>query len=518
MRFPPSRASLGIAIATALLVCSPAAALAAGDDPFANFDAHASQALDDWKTPAMAISVVKDGRVVLARGYGVRKLGGNARVDADTVFPIASITKAFNATALAMLVDEGRVQWTDPVIKHIPEFQLLDPWMTREVTLADCLAHRTGLADPDLLSYSGVTRPELLRRMRFLPQIEPFRTGIRYNNKGIIVVGEVIERVSGQSWSDFVRKRILEPLEMTVSVPNVLELTGVENVATPYVDVDGHLEEDKTWALPLSDGWRLYRETIQPAGAICSSANDMAKFAIFQLAEGEFRGRRLVKAETIAQMQALHGVTPLPPLPGPQLTYPKFLFGAGLGWHIRDYRGRKLVQHAGSTGTLIGLVPEDKLGVVVLTNLGGGIQTVMMHDAIDRVLGFDRTWSNREFIDATNGVEDRARAVANDRLDRERQANVKPKFPLSRYAGTYVSDLFGKLIVEEADGALRFRLGPNCHAALVHWSGERFRARFVLRYPEDWFVSFGVANDSATTLTIANAFPSAEIGTFRRWE
>ena len=136
----------------------------------------------------------------------MRKLGGNARVDADTVFPIASITKAFNATALAMLVDEGRVQWTDPVIKHIPEFQLLDPWMTREVTLVDCLAHRTGLADPDLLSYSGVTRAELLRRMRFLPQIAPFRTGIRYSNKGIIVVGEIIERVSGQSWSDFVRE------------------------------------------------------------------------------------------------------------------------------------------------------------------------------------------------------------------------------------------------------------------------------------------------------------------------
>jgi hypothetical protein len=217
-------------------------------------------------------------------------------------------------------------------------------------------------------------------------------------------------------------------------------------------------------------------------------------------------------------MQALHGVAPLPALPGPHLTYPKFLFGAGFGWHIRDYRGRKLVQHAGSTGTLIGLVPEEKLGVVVLTNLGGGIQTVMMHDAIDRVLGFDRTWSNREFIDATNGVEDRERAAAIARLSRERQANVKPKLPLSRYTGTYVSDLFGKLIVEEADGALRFRLGPNCHAALVHWSGDRFRARFVLRYPEDWFVSFGVENDVATTITIANAFPSAEIGTFRRSE
>jgi CubicO group peptidase (beta-lactamase class C family) len=518
MRSRSSRAILILAIATALLICSPGATFAAPDDPFANFDAHESQALDDWKVLAMAISVVKNGRVVFARGYGVRQLGGNARVDAGTVFPIASITKAFNATALAMLVDEGRVQWTDPVIKHIPEFRLLDPWMTREVTLIDCLAHRTGLADPDLLSYSGVTRAELLRRMRFLPQIAPFRSGSSYSNKGVIVAGEIIERVSGQSWSDFVRKRILEPLDMTASVPNVLELTGVENVATPYVDVDGHLEEDKTWALPLSDGWRAYRETIRPAGAICSSANDMAKFAIFQLGEGEFRGRRLVRVETIAEMQALHGVAPLPPLPGPQLTYPKFLFGAGLGWHIRDYRGRKLVQHAGSTGSLIGLVPEEKLGVVVLTNLGGGIQTVMMHDAIDRVLGFDRNWSNREFIDGTNGAEDRVRAAAIAHLDRERQANVKPKLPLSQYAGTYLSDLFGMLKIEQADGALRFELGPNCRAALVHWSGDQFRARFLIRYPEDWFMSFGVENNVVTTVTIANAFPSAEIGTFRRSE
>ena len=130
----------------------------------------------------------------------------------------------------------------------------------------------------------------------------------------------------------------------------------------------------------------------------------------------------------------------------------------------------------------------------------------MMHDAIDRVLGFDRNWSNREFIEGTNGVEDRARDAAKARLDRERKANVKPRLPLSQYAGTYVSDLFGKLIVEQADGALRFQLGPNCRAALVHWSGDRFRARFVIRYPEDWFVSFGVENNVVTTVTIAKRF------------
>ena len=266
MRFPSSRASLIIAIASVVLVCSPAAALAAGDDPFADFDAHASQALDDWKVPAVAISVVKDGRVVF----------GAAMACASSAETLASMpTPSFRSPRSQRHSTPRRSPcwWTkggcNGPTRSSNTFRnssFNDPWMTREVTLIDCLAHRTGLADPDLLSYSGVTRAELLSRMRFLPQIEPFRTASRYNNKAIIVAGEVIERVSGQSWSDFVRKRVLQPLDMTASVPNVLELTGVENVATPYVDVDGHLEEDKTWALPLSDGWRTYRETIRPAG------------------------------------------------------------------------------------------------------------------------------------------------------------------------------------------------------------------------------------------------------------
>jgi CubicO group peptidase (beta-lactamase class C family) len=174
------------------------AAVAAADDPFRDFDAYATAAMKDWHAPAMAVSVVKDGRVVLARGYGIRKMGTRAAVDADTVFPIASSTKAFNATALAILVDEGRLRWTDRVVTHLPEFQLHDPWMTREVNIADLLAHRTGLADSDHF-YSDFTRAELIRRMRFVPQVSPFRVGVRYNNMGTILAGEILERISGKS-------------------------------------------------------------------------------------------------------------------------------------------------------------------------------------------------------------------------------------------------------------------------------------------------------------------------------
>jgi CubicO group peptidase (beta-lactamase class C family) len=500
------------------LVLPQDSSVAWGADPFADFDAYAADALKDWKTPAMAVSIVKNGRVVFARGYGVRKVGGSDPVDADTVFPIASITKSFNATAIAMLVEDGKLDWTDPVTKHLPDFQLRDPYMTRELQIADLLAHRTGLEDPDTLCCAGVlTRAELIRRARFLPQIAPFRTEYHYNNLGVIVAGEILERVTGRPWADFVRERILHPLDMKATVPDVLELKGVKNHATSYVTVNGELQEDKSWNLPLTEGWSRYREIIRPAGAICSTANDTAKFAIFQLAGGEYRGRRLLKADTIREMQALHSVVPLKnKLPVPNLTYAKIVHGAGFGWLVRDYRGRKLVMHDGSTGTVIGLMPEENIGVVVLTNLGCGIQFMVMHDVIDRLLGIPRTWNNGDFV--AHVVDDYQRTVDADnvRLDRERRPDVKPRLPLSEYAGSYESEIYGRLVIQVVNGKMSMQLGPNCHSELVHWSGERFRGTFVLRFAEDWFVSFFPQGERVAKVTIANVFPNKEIATFVR--
>ena len=260
-----------------------------GEEPFKDFDTYARAGLKDWNVPAMAVAVVKDGKTVFAHGYGIRTLGGNDAVDADTVFPIASITKSFTATAMAMLVDDGKVAWMDCVTKHLPEFQLRDPWLTREVRIADLLSHRTGLEDLDHSS-GEFDRAELIRRVRLLRQIAPFRSGYYYNNTGLIIAGEIIERVTGRSWAQVVRDRILQPLEMSSTVPDVLELKGVKNVATSYVTVNGELQKDKSWNLPLTEGWSRYREAIRPAGAICSTASDMAKFAIFHLNKGEFRG------------------------------------------------------------------------------------------------------------------------------------------------------------------------------------------------------------------------------------
>jgi len=494
--------------------CLPFSQKTWGAEPFRDFDTYAKAALKDWNVPAMAVAVVKDGKIVFARGYGIRTLGGNDAVDAETVFPIASITKSFTATAMAMLVDDGKVAWMDCVTKHLPEFQLSDPWLSREVRIADFLAHRTGLEDPDH-SAGEFDRAELIRRARFLPQIAPFRSGYHYNNLGLIVAGEIIERVAGRSWAEVVRERILQPLEMRSTVPDVLELKGVKNVATSYVSVNGELQKDKSWNLPLSEGWSRFREAIRPAGAICSTANDLAKFAIFHLNLGEFRGRRLLKADTVREMQALHSSLPLVVSPTPELTYPKIAYGAGFGWMVRDYKGRKLVMHGGSTGTAIGLVPEAHLGIVVLTNVGIGMQYMVMHEIIDRMLGIPKTWRSRDFLE--NAVNDYQKQVdaQNGRLEQERSGRA-PRFALAEYGGTYESDAYGRLVIEQTASTLSMRLGPNGRSNLVHWSGERFRATFVLRFAEDWFLSFDSDGRRVARVTITNVFPNKELGTFSR--
>jgi CubicO group peptidase (beta-lactamase class C family) len=500
-----------------LPVISGNSPLAWGAEPFVDFDAYAADALKDWHTPAMAVSVVKDGRVVFARGYGVRKLGGKDPVDADTVFPIASITKSFNATAIAMLVEEGKLSWTDPVTKHLREFELRDPYLTREVCIADLLAHRTGLEDPDSLSCSGaLNRNDLIRRARYLSQVAPFRTEYHYNNFGTIMAGEILERVSGRSWAEFVRERVIRPLEMNDTVPDVLELKDVKNVVTSYITVNRELREDKSWNLPLAEGWVRYRETIRPAGAICSTVNDLAKFAIFQLAQGEVRGRQLLKADTIREMQALHSTLPLKQSADANLPYAKIAYGAGFGWQIRDYRGRKLVMHDGSTGTVIGLMPEENIGVVVLTNLGCGIQFMVMHDVIDRLLGIPRAWHNQGFITAVIDEYQNATDAENARLDRERRQDIKPSLALTEYAGTYESEIYGRLVVQVVDGTISMHLGPNCRSELVHWSGDRFRATFVLRFAEDWFLSFVSQQGRIAKVTISQVFPNREMTTFTR--
>jgi CubicO group peptidase (beta-lactamase class C family) len=220
---------------TILLVVMHSIETCSGREPLDGFDAFAAKALDAFGTPGMSVAVVKDGKVVFVRGYGLRKLGDDAAVDGQTVFHIASISKTFTATAVAILVDEGKLAWDDPVIKYVPEFQLSDPYRTREATVADLLTHRLGIENDALVPARGdVDRLESIRRMRFLQPAAGFRSKYIYQDTAFVVLSEIVRRASGQTWEDFVKQRVFHPLKMTSSSVEINARDNRTNLATMY--------------------------------------------------------------------------------------------------------------------------------------------------------------------------------------------------------------------------------------------------------------------------------------------
>src|SRR4051812_35852331 len=325
-----------------------------------DIDAVVQRAMAAFEVPGISLAIVKDGKVVVAKGYGVRALGQPAPVDAKTLFGIASNTKVFTATALGMLVDEGKIRWDAPVIDYVPSFQLSDPYVTREMTVRDLLVHRSGLGlgAGDLLWWPASTydRKEIMRRLRYIPLATSFRSAYAYDNVLYLVAGEVIETVSGTSWEDFVATRILARVGMTTSNVRHSDAARGGNVATPHARVDGTVR-------PIAP---LDSDNTNPAGGINSNAIDMAKWMLVQLAEGRLAdGTALLQPATARQLTTL--VTPMPiGTPPPELAALRPHFnGYGLGFNLRDYRGHKLITHTGGLPgyvSRVAMMPDAGLG------------------------------------------------------------------------------------------------------------------------------------------------------------
>lgn len=326
-----------------------------------DLDAWVSRAMQTFEVPGLALAVVKDGRVVIAKGYGVRRLGDAAKVDERTLFGIASNTKAFTATALGLLVEEGKIEWDAPVVRYLPSFAMWDPYVTRELTVRDLLVHRSGLGlgAGDLLWWPESTydRKEIARRLRYIPPATSFRTAYAYDNVLYLVAGELIESVSGQSWEDFVGSRILKKVGMGGSnVRHSAAATG-GNIAAPHAQVDGKVRPIR----PFDS------DNTNPAGGINSSAEDITKWMQVQLAGGVLSdGSRLFSPATARQLTAI--VTPMPLNDPPEELAPLRANFAGyaLGFNIRDYRGRRVVMHSGGLPGYLSrviMVPDLQLGV-----------------------------------------------------------------------------------------------------------------------------------------------------------
>ncbi|HEY6092650.1 MAG TPA: serine hydrolase [Gemmatimonadales bacterium] len=465
-----------------------------------DFDAYVGRVLRQFEVPGVAIAVVQDGRVLLAKGYGVRTLGQPAPVDAHTLFGIASNTKAFTATAIGMLVEDGKLRWDAPVINYLPWFQMYDPFVTRELTIRDLLVHRSGLGlgAGDLLWWPGSTydRKEIARRLRYIKPATSFRTAYAYDNVLYGVAGEVIEAVSGQSWEDFVATRILGRVGMSESSVRHSAAAAGGNVATPHAPVDGKVQPITPFA----------SDNVNPAGGINASATDIAKWLMVQLDSGKLAdGTRLFTPRTTFELWTI--VTPyrVGRLP-PELSELQASFaGYGLGFEMRDYRGQKIVSHTGGLPgyvSRITMVPNRRIGIAVFTNQESteAFQAIT-YRLLDHFLGAPAPQTDWLALFARLKAQGDSAVLAQERTAAaKRDSTSRPSLPLEKYAGTYRDAWYGDVTIALENGKLvmRFSHSPSLTGDLEHFQYDTFIARWRDReLRADAYVSFALKPDGS---------------------
>jgi CubicO group peptidase (beta-lactamase class C family) len=451
-----------------LALLRPGAAGSAQTKPLEGFDAYVTRSMAAWKVPGLAVAIVRNDSVVLAKGYGVRTLGKPDPVDARTLFAIGSSSKAFTAMAVAMLVDQGKVKWDDRATNYLPELQLYDPYATRELTVRDLLTHRSGLTAADLILYAEhMTRDSALHQVRYVKPTYSFRSHFGYSNLMYLAAGQLAARVTGVSWDDLVRQRIFTPLGMTASNTSVTLLDRLPDVATPHDEVD-----DTVQTVPYFN-----LDAIGPAGSINSNVLDMAQWVRFQLAGGKVGGKPLISA---AAFEETHTPQTVAPLEGfwKLVAQDAHLLNYGMGWYLHDYQGRGVVQHGGNIDgmtALVGMLPEEQTGVVVLSNLGGNELTyALMYRVFDAYLKQPaKDWS-AVFLKASREGQAQAKEERK-KTEAQRIAGTSPSLSLEKYAGIYTDTLNGDAVVRREQPGLVLQYGTLV-ADLAHWQYDTFQA------------------------------------------
>ena len=439
--------------------------------PLNGLDAYITKAMADWQVPGLTIAVVRNDSIIYERGFGVRELGKPALVDQNTIFPIASTTKAFTVAALGTLVDEGKLKWDDKVSAYLPGFQLQDAYVTQQLTVRDLLIHRIGLSRSDnLWIVAPFTRAEVLKHAKFLAPPPAFRMSYGYNNLAFIVAGEVAGAASGSNWDDLIAQRLFRPLGMSRSTTHSAVANADANIASSHIRVDG---------LPVAVPRRNY-DNIGGAGAIFSSGHDMAQWIRMHLAGGTYNGTRLLQPATLREMYTPQ--TTMRADSADERMFPTTNFRAyGFGWFLQDYNGRKMVHHSGSinwTRTHVAMIPSEHIGVVVIANLNtSNLQQALVYRVLDALMGLPaRDWS-AEYLEIAKRNDDRAQAQGRA-VDSSRAKNTTPSLALDQYAGTYTSDVYGDVKVTSENGHLVLRYSDDYTADLEHWHHDTFAARW----------------------------------------
>ncbi len=499
-----------------LAIAGVLAGSAAAEPSRKDIDDIVERALATFGSPGMAVSVVHGDGTVYAAGHGVLEIGKDkgerARVDEHTLFRIGSVSKAFTTAAMALLVDEGKLAWDDRVIDHLPEFRLHDAWVTREFTIRDLLTHRSGLplGAGDLLMFpdGNATVDEVIGALRHFEPATSFRSEFAYDNLLYIVAGEVVSRAAGMPFEDFVETRLFAPLGMDDCVATIERAPDDATVATPHMEVDGEIETTTTRITSLSAA----------AGGIACSAEGMAKWLKFLLAEGAVGEERLISEQQFAEL--LKPVTLLP-APGYLAEHAgAFLNAYALGWGVSTFYGEPMYSHGGGVWgmtTFIAFLPGQDLAVFASNNLMTGAPRAVVNDVIDRWLSNSNPAAGKDWTAILSEVSaDRGAAAAEvvEKAFSARDADSTPSLPLEAYTGTYEDPWYGTIRISMENGRLWFRSDRNepLQGPLEHFQYDTFVARWSdRRLNADAYVTFAVnAEGDVAGITMKAVSPATD--------
>lgn len=459
----------------------------------AQIDSVVERVLTTFDVPGIAVGIIKDDKLIHAKGYGIRSLKTNQKVDENTLFGIASNSKAFTAAALGMLVDEKKMKWDDKVTDYIPEFKMYNSFVTEEFTIKDLLTHRSGLGlgAGDLMMFpdgNNFTKKDIIHNLRYLKPVSSFRTKYDYDNNLYIVAGEVVERISGMTWENFIETRIMKPLNMTQSAASISRLKSRANLISPHAPVDGKVEAiDIDWS-----------ETANAAGGICSNITDLSKWLIMQMNNGKYsENKQLFSEEVHEEMwspQTIINARATPP-------YNTHFASYGLGWFLSDVKGYKQATHTGGLAgvvTQITLLPELKLGIIVLTNQQVGAAfsaiTTTIKDAYLGVTGMDRIKMMSDRV--AKGNAEAAKITADIWADIDKQQKQLATRPdANNFVGTYTDLWFGDVVISMENGKMRFnsKRSPKLTGEMLFYKANTFVVKWNDRSMDaDAYVQFNL--------------------------
>jgi CubicO group peptidase (beta-lactamase class C family) len=469
-----------------------------------SLDSYVARGMKSWQIPAVAVCVVKDGKILVMKGYGTRSAGKQEPVDENTLFMIGSNTKAFTATALAMLEHEKRCALDDNVQKWLPAFTMHDPWVAKNATLTDLLCHRMGMKtfQGDFMYWNSSLSPQqVLEKFGKLPPAHDFRTTWGYCNAAFLAAGEAVSRIAGMPWEEFVSKKIFQPLQMTRSIALATPSTPLQNTAAAHTVVEGKLQQ-----IPL-----YFVDNLAPAGSIFSSVNDLSHWLIAQLDSGRWNGTTVIPMAAIEQTrkpQSIIGNTQHP------FNHMNFVL-YGLGWDVSDYEGRRRVSHTGGVNgfvTSVTMIPSERLGIVVLTNTDqNSFYQTLKAEIVDAMLGlpyrnYDAHTSKRAAAFASESAAELAKQRDTIRM------NKLPSIPLAAFAGRYEHSVYGAAtIATNAASAgkltMKFQHHPKLEGTLEHLSGNRFLCTFNDPLFGMSVASFRLSDDKKMTAAVSVKFP-----------